>query len=159
MPNFLEQLVSEWYEFRGYYVRRNVKVGKRTKGGHDGELDVVAFHPVERRLVHIEPSMDSDPWPKRELRYRKKFELGRQHIPALFAGFDALPDLEQIAVLVYGAQTRSAPLGGGRIQMIGELMQEVREGIAHRKIQSSAVPEQFVILRSLQFAATYWRFA
>ena len=67
--------------------------------------------------------------------------------------------IEQIAVLVYGAQTRSAPLGGGRIQMIGELMQEVREGIAHRKIQSSAVPEQFVILRSLQFAATYWRFA
>jgi hypothetical protein len=34
----LEQLVAEWYEFQGYFVRRNVRVGRRLKGGHDGEL-------------------------------------------------------------------------------------------------------------------------
>jgi hypothetical protein len=29
MPrNHLEDLVAEWYEFRGYFVRRNVQVGK-----------------------------------------------------------------------------------------------------------------------------------
>ena len=28
--NFLEQLVTEWYEYRGYFVRRNVPVGKRS---------------------------------------------------------------------------------------------------------------------------------
>ena len=49
--NFLEQLVAEWYEFNGYFVRRNVKVGPRAKGGHDGELDVVAFHPGRKSLV------------------------------------------------------------------------------------------------------------
>jgi hypothetical protein len=27
--NFLEQLVAEWYEYDGYFIRRNVKVGKR----------------------------------------------------------------------------------------------------------------------------------
>jgi len=31
--NFLEQLAAEWYEFRGYFVRRNVRVGPRPKGG------------------------------------------------------------------------------------------------------------------------------
>ena len=31
MVNFLEQMVAEWYEFRGYFVRRNVRVGPRPK--------------------------------------------------------------------------------------------------------------------------------
>lgn len=58
--NYLEQLVGEWYEYRGYFVRRNVLVGKRAKGGYDCELDVVAFHPAKHHLVQIEPSMDAD---------------------------------------------------------------------------------------------------
>lgn len=45
VPNFLEQLVAEWYEYRGYFVRRNVLVGRRSQGGQDGELDIVAFNP------------------------------------------------------------------------------------------------------------------
>ena len=57
--NHLEQLIAEWYEFKGYFVRRNVHVGKRTKGGYDCELDVVAFNPCEKKLVHIEPSLDA----------------------------------------------------------------------------------------------------
>jgi len=43
--NHLEQLVTEWYEYRGYFVRRNVQVGPRLKGEYECELDVVAFHP------------------------------------------------------------------------------------------------------------------
>ena len=41
--NFLEQLIAEWYEYRGYFVRRNVLVGRRLKGGYECELDIVAF--------------------------------------------------------------------------------------------------------------------
>ena len=41
--NHLEALVAEWCEFNGLFVRRNVPVGRRTKGGWDCELDVVAF--------------------------------------------------------------------------------------------------------------------
>ena len=51
MINFLEQLVAEWYEFQGYFVRRNVRVGERPGGGHDSELDVVAFHPTKKHLA------------------------------------------------------------------------------------------------------------
>ena len=43
--NHLEQLVGERYEYSGYFVRRNILVGKRAKCGYKGELDVVAFHP------------------------------------------------------------------------------------------------------------------
>jgi len=35
MANHLEQLVAEWLEFKGYFVRRNVKVGKLPRGGHE----------------------------------------------------------------------------------------------------------------------------
>ena len=72
MTNFLEQLVAEWLEYGGYFVRRNVKVGPRTKGGYDGELDIVGFHSGEKRLVHYEPSMDSDPLAETRNAFLKK---------------------------------------------------------------------------------------
>ena len=64
--NHLESLVAEWYEFRGYFVRRNVHVGQLAAGGHQAELDVVAFDPVKPELVQIEPSLDTNSWEKRE---------------------------------------------------------------------------------------------
>jgi hypothetical protein len=158
MPNFLEQLVAEWYEFRGFYVRRNVKVGKLSHGGHGGELDIVAYHPVEQRLVHIEPSMDAHKWEERERRYKKKFEIGRREIPALFAGFKSLPKLEQIALFVQGSNKSRPTIGGGKVMMISELMADIHARIRPMKVLSQAIPEQYVILRTLQFAANYWSF-
>ena len=35
--NYLEELVAEWYEFKGYFVRRSIRVGRRDAGGHAGE--------------------------------------------------------------------------------------------------------------------------
>ena len=64
--NHLEQIVGEWYEYSGYFVRRNVLVGKRSKGGYEGELDIVAFNPQTDHLVHIEPSLDADAWGRLE---------------------------------------------------------------------------------------------
>jgi len=76
--NHLEQLVGEWYEYQGYFVRRNVWVGPRAEGGYECELDVVTFHPSINHLVHIEPSMDARSWIKREERYKKKFAPGKK---------------------------------------------------------------------------------
>lgn len=154
--NFLEQLVAEWYEYQGYFVRRNVRVAPRAAGGHEGELDVVAFNPVTRHLVHIEPSMDALGWDKREERYRRKFALGRQYIPALFKNLDLPPVPEQIALLVIGANTAHKEIGGGKVVMIKEFMEEIRKGLEGKTIMNAAVPEQFVILRSLQFARHCW---
>jgi len=50
--NFLEQLIAEWYEYRGYFIHKNALVGKRPQGGYECELDIVAFHPGEKHLVH-----------------------------------------------------------------------------------------------------------
>jgi hypothetical protein len=157
MVNFLEQLVAEWYEFQGYFVRRNVRVGPRPRGGHAGELDVVAFHPGKNHLVHVEPSMDALGWAEREQRYKKKFELGRKYIPKLFQDFELPAEIEQIALLVFGSSRNRPKLGGGRLLMIGDLMLKIQSELSQRRIDSSAVHEQYVILRSLQFAVHYWR--
>ncbi len=160
MPNFLEQLVAEWFEFRRYFVRRNVKVGPLSHGGWESELDVVAFNPESRHLVHIEPSMDALSWERREERYAAKFAAGRKHIPSLFAGLQ-LPEPDQIALLVFVGAHHHSKLGSGRVMLIQELMDQIRFdpewGLAKRSIRNRAVPEQYVILRSLQFAANYWK--
>ncbi len=36
--NFIESLIAEWLAYNGYFVRRNVKVGRRPEGGWEGEL-------------------------------------------------------------------------------------------------------------------------
>ncbi|MXY25139.1 MAG: hypothetical protein F4Y45_11535 [Acidobacteria bacterium] len=153
--NHLESLVAEWYEFRGYFVRRNVQVGKRPAGGYEAELDIVAFHPEERSLVQIEPSLDAHTWAKREERYARKFEAGRVYIPGLFPGMAIPGEVAQIALFVFGGRTRES-IAGGRVVFIEDFMREIRDGIRHRKVERAAIPQRFPLLRTLQFAAQYW---
>lgn len=156
MPNFLEQLVAEWYEYQGYFIRRNVHVGKREKGGYEGELDIVAFNPNLKRLIHIEPSMDADSWDKREKRFSAKFDAGRKYIPTIFSGFGDLPEIEQIAVFVIASEKSHTSIGGGKFLHIKTLINEIKDDVRNKKVQNAAIPEQFVILRTLQFAANFW---
>lgn len=151
--NYLEQLVAEWYEFRGYFVRRNVRVGRRGAGGYDCELDVVAFHPGTKHLVQIEPSTDSDSIPKREKRYAKKFEAGRKHIAHLFAGFTLPAEIEQIGLFLYGG--RHDTIAGGKMLLVPQLIPEILEHLKDHRINSRAVPESFPLLRTLQLVSEY----
>jgi len=153
--NFLEQLVCEWYEYQGYFVRRNIPVGKRAKGGYDGELDVVAFNPAQSRLVHIEPSMDAQSWAKREERYQRKFELGRKHIPELFKGMDLPKEIEQIALLEFASNQNFQTLGGGKVVLVSELLETIFGHLKETHVSRNAVPEHLPILRGLQFVASH----
>lgn len=157
MPsNHLEDLAAEWYQFQGYFVRHNVQVGKRPEGGYECELDIVAFQPALRRLVHIEPSLDTQSWEKRALRYAKKFTAGKKYIPALFPGIDLPKELEQIALFVYGGRGDKHDLAGAKIVFIKEFMLDVLAAVRQRKMAAAAVPEEFPLLRTLQFAAQFW---
>ena len=154
--NHLEDLVAEWYQYQGYFVRRNVQVGKRDMGGYECELDVVAFHPEKQRLVHIEPSLDCYKWEKREERYRKKFDAGRKYIPGLFRGLNIPAHLEQVAIFVYAGRNERTIVGGGKIVLIKEFMDEIMSEIVKHRVASAAVPEEFPLIRTLQFAANFW---
>src|SRR3989338_9313235 len=82
--NFLEQIVAEYYAFQGYFVRTNIKFGKRARGGYTGEIDVAAFDPKEKVIVHIETSMDADSWAERKKKFRKKFETASHYYNQVF---------------------------------------------------------------------------
>jgi len=78
--NHLEQLLFEYYEWNGFIVKSNVFVGKRSGGGWEGEIDIACYNPYTNELLQFEPSLDAQPWVKREKRFSKKFEVGRQYI-------------------------------------------------------------------------------
>ena len=153
--NFLEQLIAEWYELQGYFIRKNVLVGKRARGGYECELDVVGFHPGKKHLVHLEASMDASSWSEREKRFKKKFKAGKKHIPELFKDLDIPRNIDQIVVLVFASKQNRDTLAGGKLILGNELLEEIFSDLQHRSIYSRTIPEQFPILRALQFVAQY----
>lgn len=146
--NFIEQLLSEWYEYKGYFVRQNVKVGKRKNGGYEGELDIVALHPVTKHLIHIEPSADTDSWAKREFRYKKKFDLGKKYIPELFKGLNLPKQIEQEAVFLWGAKTREN-LGGGKVMLLVDYFKIINSEFSKKRTEKEIVPENLSLIRTL----------
>jgi hypothetical protein len=69
--------------------------------------------------------MDATSWDQREKRYTAKFGAGRKYIPSLFSGFD-LPEIDQIALLVFAGRLRLPTLGGGKVLLIQDFMNEIR---------------------------------
>src|SRR4051812_19898007 len=137
MPgNHLEDLVAEWYQLKGFFVRRNVQVGRRPQGGYECELDLVAFHPKEKVLVHIEPSLDSDSWERREQRYSKKFAAGRQYIPNLFEGLVLPSQIEQIALFFFAGGVRKN-IAGGRVMLVKDFMGDILSVVRNRSVNSA----------------------
>lgn len=153
--NFLEQLISEWYEYQGYFVRRNILVGKREKGGYECELDVVAYNPREKHLIHIEPSTDADSWAIREKRFCKKFEAGRRYVHKIFQGFDLPQKIEQVTILVFASKQNHETLGGGKLILASDVLVEIFQDLKTKHLASNAIPEQLSILRSFQFVSEY----
>lgn len=153
--NHLEQLLAEWYEYQGYFVKRNVQVGKRLQGGYECELDIVAFHPGKNHLVHLEPSMDADSWPIRERRFKVKFDAGKKYIPGLFKGLSIPEEIEQFVILVFGSAASHATLAGGKVTTAADWVEQIFHAIKDKKLDSNAIPEQWPILRSFQYVNQY----
>lgn len=152
MSNHLEDLTAEWLEFRGYFVRKSVLVGKRDKGGHEGELDVVAVHPHTKHLLHIECSLDADKWETRERRFTAKFERGRRHIASLFGGLNIDANPDQVALLQLGGSTYTH-VGGGRIVWVSDFIADILAELRTRSPDKMAVPSTLPLIRTMQLAA------
>jgi len=155
--NYLEQLAVEWYSFKGYFVRSNVRARKRARGGWDAELDVLAYEPKGQRLLHVELSGDSNPWQVRKARFlTKKFIFTRaEYEDVLGLG---IRTLERIAVVGYSRTTPADRNWGDNIKvvLVPEFLQEIATKI--RELggpQRNVVPEGFPILRTVQ-AVAYW---
>lgn len=165
--NTHEQLIYEYFHIRGHIVEVNHKVGRRrdiegaTSGGWAGELDVVAWHPVTGYLIHLEPSIDANPWPKREERYRRKFASGRNYLRDIpqFAHFtdEQVGGLQQVAVLSNtpkGQPDRTPWIDGSEIWTLDSFMEEVKEYVHanYGTYWNGAISESYPFLRLMQMA-------
>jgi hypothetical protein len=151
MANHLETLIAQFYDWKGWVVRKNVKVGRRERGGYAGELDVVVYDPTTGNVIHYEPSTDATTWDKRAAKYARKFKMGRDHIakevmPWLKPGFE----LEQIAVFFQVPEHRR-DFQGAKAISIDELVKMIRDEIQKRgRVGKNAIPEQYDLLRTIQ---------
>jgi len=152
--NFLEQLVAEWYGYRGYFVRTNIHFGKRVRGGWEGEMDVVAYKPQEKTLIHLETSGDADSWNQRRERFRKKFEAAARHYEKVF-DFE-FERVRKVAIVGFVRPKGSIGLGGDiELVTIPEMMIEITKEMRRLKPTNIAIPEVYPLLRAIQFAAWF----
>lgn len=149
----LEALLAEYYDWQGYVVKRNMKVGSRRMGGWEMELDIVAFNPENRELLHIESSLDSNSWAKREKRFAKKFDAGKKYIHSeVFTWLKQSKQLKQIAVFPSVGKNRIS-IAGGIIRTVDDYMKEIRTAVIEKGLANkSAISEQYQLLRTLQLA-------
>ena len=152
--NHLEQLVSEWLQYSGYFVRTAVMVGPRSRGGFEGELDVVGLQVASKHLLHVECSLDAHSWAVREQRFRKKFDQGQRHIrDALFQGLTLPETIDRVVVLQFAGRNAPEHIGGGRLVTGKQFVREILDGLKDTDPASGAVPSTFPLLRTLQLAA------
>ncbi|WAT17532.1 hypothetical protein OZN62_11470 [Aurantiacibacter sp. MUD11] len=151
--NHLESLISEYLEWQGYLIRRNTKVGRLAHGGWAMELDVVGYDPHNGHLVHYEPSTDALSWAKREERFKKKFERGREYILAeIFTWLPQSREVEQIAICAARPHTRTS-IAGAKLMSIDEFVAQVRNAVKNcGPARRNAISETFPLLRTLQLS-------
>lgn len=154
--NYLEQLIAEWNEFSGYFVRTNPRARKRTKGGWDIELDVLAYDPREQILLHIESSGDADAWAERKSRFlRKKFILSHSEYETIVG--TQVKEIRKIALVGWSESTKTDLNWGSNIEviLIPNFIQEIIDSLKKKDFMKEAVPEGFPLLRTIQLIIAF----
>lgn len=154
--NFLEQLAAEWFGYLGYFVRTNIKMNKRAKGGWDNEIDVLAHSHTKGELIHIESSWDANTWEDRRKRFiGKKFVYTQAQYEQLVGC--KLGSVRRIALCGLG-QSAKADLDWGsgiEVRLIPHFVAEIASALSQKNPLLDIVPEGYPRLRAMQFALAY----
>ena len=151
--DYLQQLATEWYEYQGYFVHRDLWIGLEADGSYECELDAVAFHPLRRHLVQIETSFDLLDWKEKEQHFQRKFEAGRKYLHRSF-GAEPRVHFEQIA-LVIGNDDAPHTVAGAKVERLADLLAAIITQLQSFAMAELPVPGQWPLLRTLQFVAAY----
>ncbi len=154
--NFLEQLASEWFEYTGYFVRTNVRARKRTAGGWDAELDVLAYKPSSKTLLHIEISGDAESWAERKRKFlTKKFALSKEEYEEILEA--KIDGIHRKAIVSWSRSPKADLDWGGDIEVltIPAFLSQIVSELRKRDFMSESVPEGYPILRTIQMTLKY----
>jgi Holliday junction resolvase-like predicted endonuclease len=152
--NFLEELAAEWYEYKGYFVRRNIKFGRRSRGGYKGEMDVVAFNPQIKEFIHIETSTDAFSWKERKKIFQRKFKNAEEFYDKLFSF--GKKRIKKLAICGFARPNIKPDFGDNiHILFIPEFIQKITAELKDRNPLREAVPENYPLLRAIQYSSFY----
>ena len=152
MMNFLEQVIAEWFSHKGYFVKTNIKFGKLPSGGFAGEVDVVAFDPQTRELVHIEASTVGGVGGAKL--FKKKFDLAKRYYgEELFQfSYDSMRCMA-IGGFAYTATPKVKNMLGEKIEVetVPEFFRKASACLRECPIPKQAISETLPLLRAMQF--------
>src|SRR5215469_15422249 len=120
--NTIEQVIAEWYDLKGYFIRRNIIRPNAPRRGQS-DLDVVAFHPNTKHMIHIEGSTEvpNGGWAAVKAKMERKFPLDRAYLGTLY------PNLPLEQLFVYYKPVPDEQLDGGiRVLAFPDLLSEIR---------------------------------
>jgi hypothetical protein len=149
--NLLESLAAEWYGYRGYFVRSNVRTGKLAHGGYASELDVLAYSPTNGELVHIETSSDASDWSKRKERMERKFNLRHSTYEKIFNV--EVGKVKKIAICGFSYESKGLRWGDIEVKSVREFVREIWEYLSGIDLMRQAVPESYPLLRVIHMSA------
>ena len=147
--NVLEELAKEYYEYiKEYFVRTNVRFNKRKKkGGYKGEIDILAYVPNERKLIHLECSMGGESNDNGFKKAKKKFPDNLDY-KNLYP--DNTLDFEKVEKLFIFKQTKELndivmPEGVKSVNL-GAFIREVYNSL-NTDIMNKIIPEAYPLLQ------------
>jgi len=156
MTNFLEQLAAEWYSYTDYFVRTNICLNPRPKGGWANELDVLAFSIARGELIHLEASSDADSWDERKKKFlTKKFVFSQLQYENIVGA--QIQTIRKIALVGSVRKSKANLVWGQGIEVIlvPSFIAIITANLATKDPMKAAVPEGFPRLRAMQFALAY----
>ncbi len=171
--NFLEQLAAEWYEYKGYFIRTNIRFGRNAtgRGGNVGEIDVIAYKPETQEFIHIESSTDANSWPERKVIFERKFTDARKYYLEIFpfktldikpkqiaiVGFNVTPIQETISWK--STSPEGSPLEDIVIEIIPipDFVKKITNELKVKNPMQEAIPESYLLLRAIQYSSFFNR--
>ncbi|WP_051275660.1 hypothetical protein [Aestuariibacter salexigens] len=153
--NFLESLTAEWYGYQGYFVRTNIKANRRSNGGYNNEIDILAYMPSTGELVHAETSWDAMTWERREERYiSKKFIFTNEQYAEIVG---SVPSTIKKRAIIGTSRTQPKEIWGDDIEVttVPNFISEITNGLKGKHPMREVIPETYPCLRSFQFVLAY----
>jgi hypothetical protein len=152
--NYLEALAAEFYEFTGHFVRSNVRTRLRKQGGYDVEMDVLAYLPKDKALIHIETSGAATTWAReRETLIKKKFGIKNDEYEKELGC--EISSIHKMMVIGWAKTIDPFDDGGIEIVPIPAFMRKIANELRQMNPMKKVIPEQYPLLRSIQMALHY----
>lgn len=157
MEKFLLQLACEYYQFMGFFIRRNLKFGEFKLSENSGEIELLAYNYKENILFHFETAQEVGTWDNKIAKLTKKFneaelyysdyvnttDIQIQRVSVIGTGEGSIENIKQ-----FEKKTRSKLLN------IKEFLKHIKVEVMKHDPYKELMPEGYPLLRAIQLAIT-----